>query len=395
MLGIDCEKFWSPVFDNMKEVVFIIDADLKLLRVNKTFLAFVGKEEKDVLGRDVCEVLHGGHNLSPDSPCREIFGSRSALQKEFFDYYLKKWLDVHLTPLYSGNEFNANIVLLSDITKRRQKEAEIEREYEMQRVINSILYLSLEEIGLDEFLRIAFDLIFLTPWLTETRQCAGALFLVEDKPDALVLKAQEGFSLEAQKNCKEVPFGKHICGEVALRKKLRFIDAFSEGCVISSEECPSHAHYCVPIVSLDKTLGVIYLCLKKDYQWNEKDEDFLIAIANSIAGVIERRLAEKELEKINELNQRLLNTIPFGIDIVDESGSIMFLNHVFEAIVGKEAFGKKCWQLYREDKVIPPSCPLIEGIDAGETRSIEVDGVFGEKTYQIFHRRKAPACHAG
>ena len=85
------------------------------------------------------------------------------------------------------------------------------------------------------------------------------------------------------------------------------------------------------------------------------------------------------------MNQALLGTIPFGIDIVDESGNILFLNSIFEGIVGKDGVGKKCWDAYKDDKTQCPTCPLIEGINPGETRNIETAGAFNGKTFQIFH----------
>lgn len=59
---------------------------------------------------------------------------------------------------------------------------------------------------------------------------------------------------------------------------------------------------------------------------------------------------EEALYASNELGNSLLKTIPFGMDIVDQYGNIMFLNEKLEAIFGKEAIGKKCWVLYKDDK---------------------------------------------
>lgn len=93
----------------------------------------------------------------------------------------------------------------------------------------------------------------------------------------------------------------------------------------------------------------------------------------------------EELNRANALNEALLKTIPFPMDIVDEEGNIRFLNEKMEAIVGKDAIGKKCWLLYRDDKQRCTDCPLIKGIEIGQTKTIDASGCFGGRVFQISH----------
>ena len=94
---------------------------------------------------------------------------------------------------------------------------------------------------------------------------------------------------------------------------------------------------------------------------------------------------EMALENICSFNQAVLSSIPFGIDIVDGEGNILFVNQVLKEIIGKEALGKKCWELYKDDKNQCPLCPLKKGIRFGKTEHIETSNVFGGKTFEIFH----------
>ncbi|MEW6170559.1 MAG: PAS domain-containing sensor histidine kinase [Candidatus Omnitrophota bacterium] len=94
---------------------------------------------------------------------------------------------------------------------------------------------------------------------------------------------------------------------------------------------------------------------------------------------------EEALYTSNELDKYLLKTIPFGMDIVDQYGNIMFLNEKLEAIFGKEAIGKKCWMLYKDDKMQCVDCPLREEIKVGKTKTIEAKDVLGGKVFQINH----------
>lgn len=99
----------------------------------------------------------------------------------------------------------------------------------------------------------------------------------------------------------------------------------------------------------------------------------------------ERADLEKKLIAANELNDTLLKTIPFGIDIVDGEGNILYLNDKMKDIFGQEALGKKCYHLYKDDKKQCESCPLKNGVHLGRTRGIEVSGVMGGKTFLISH----------
>lgn len=95
--------------------------------------------------------------------------------------------------------------------------------------------------------------------------------------------------------------------------------------------------------------------------------------------------ANKELSELNALNQTLIKTVPFGMDVVDAKGNVLYLSPKVEAIFGKEAIGKKCWSLYRDDKMQCGDCPLRKSIITGETSSIETSGILGGRSVEISH----------
>ncbi|MBK9389964.1 MAG: hypothetical protein IPN68_07155 [Bacteroidetes bacterium] len=99
----------------------------------------------------------------------------------------------------------------------------------------------------------------------------------------------------------------------------------------------------------------------------------------------ERKLAEEDLKNSLAFSDILLKTIPFGMDIVDETGTILFQNDILKRITGENSIGKKCWDLYRDDKKQCNNCPLIEGINVGETNVYESQGVIGNSIYEISH----------
>lgn len=99
--------------------------------------------------------------------------------------------------------------------------------------------------------------------------------------------------------------------------------------------------------------------------------------------ISESEILARQLRITNEFDEALLRTIPFGIDIVDTQGSLLYINEKMQHIVGQEALGKKCYFLYKDDKQQCLSCPLKNGIKMGEVRDIEVRGVLGGKVFLI------------
>ncbi len=103
---------------------------------------------------------------------------------------------------------------------------------------------------------------------------------------------------------------------------------------------------------------------------------------NKMPGI---KLTEKEICESIELNNSLMRAIPFGINIVDEEGTILFQNEYFKKNLRVDAVGQKCWSIYLDDKTQCSECPLRKGIQTGKTDLYETSGVQGGKTYQISH----------
>lgn len=108
----------------------------------------------------------------------------------------------------------------------------------------------------------------------------------------------------------------------------------------------------------------------------------LITISHDIT---DKKRAEESHRDNAEFNISLLKIIPFGMDIVDEEGTILFMNDIFRELFGTDAIGKKCWDVYRDDKKQCIDCPLTKGIVNGITERYESHGVLGDRVFDIYH----------
>ncbi|MDO8957967.1 MAG: ATP-binding protein [Deltaproteobacteria bacterium] len=180
----------------------------------------------------------------------------------------------------------------------KQAEAEIQRNYDTQTMISSILRLSLEDISLEEIMKRALDIILSIPWLAFEKR--GCIFLVEDAPEVLVMKAQSNLSNEIKTACAQVPFGRCLCGRAAMNQQTYFADCIDDSHEIGYKGIIPHGHYCVPIIFGSRTLGVLNIYVKEGHIRNQREEEFLSGITNTLAGIILRNQAQKEMATLQE-----------------------------------------------------------------------------------------------
>jgi len=256
----------------------------------------------------------------------------------------------------------ANVELRRSNYELATAKEQLERNYDAQSVINSFLRLSLEDIPLDEFLKAACDLILSIPWLAfESRGC---IFLVEDDAEILVMKAQSGLSEPMEKACARVPFGRCLCGWTALTQETQFADHLGDRHEIHYEGITPHGHYCVPILLAGRMLGVMNLYLKEGHRRDQTEEEFLTAVANTLAGVTERKKAEEAVTKhrrdLQGLSARLINAQEaerkrIAQELHDEMGQALTAMAIDLAAIEKE---------------LPSELALMTADRLAETRSL-------------------------
>jgi len=171
-------------------------------------------------------------------------------------------------------------------------EQTLQRRTDAQRVIREILNLSLQEIDLPDLLERSVNLVFSLPWLSFDRQ--GAVFLVEDDPDVLVLKAHRGYSPSMQALCGVVPFGHCLCGRAAKQNQMLFASHLTDEHDTHYEGIVEHGHYVVPIALRGEVLGVLNVYLKEGHVQHREEGAFLAAVADALAGIVQHAKSEAD-----------------------------------------------------------------------------------------------------
>ncbi|MBF0317206.1 MAG: PAS domain S-box protein [Nitrospirae bacterium] len=238
----------------------------------------------------------------------------------------------------------ANQQLSLEIYERKKTEELLRRNYDIQRVISSVLTIALEPLPLAEQLSRILSVILSIPWLSI--QSKGCIFLVGDDPGVLEMVASHGFFEEQVLTCSKLPFGRCVCGKAASLKKVVFVSDINDLHDIRYDNVAQHGHYCVPVISGERVMGVINLYVVAGHVREPQEEGFLLAIANTLTGILERRFTERKLKYAQEMFFSFMKNSPMAAFIKDDAGKYIyaneqiarFTNMTIDDIVGKTDF---------------------------------------------------------
>lgn len=291
------EKKYRELVETLKDVLCSMDEQGVFTYVSPSIQALAGYTPAEVVGRPFADfVYHEDLSRSMEDFQRVLSG-----QFDEDEYRIlnkagdPRWIRASFRPIIEGNHATGAHGVVTDITEHRRVENQIETNLSIQRAISSVLQLSLEPITLEEILQRTLDLIVSVPWLAV--ESKGSVFVVEEDPHVLVMKARTGLSKELLVACSRVPVGKCLCGKAAAVRKIVFADCPDDRHDTRCTDMPAHGHYCVPILSEHELHGVINLYVKEGHERDTEEETFLVSVADILAGTIERKRAENELRQ--------------------------------------------------------------------------------------------------
>jgi diguanylate cyclase (GGDEF)-like protein/PAS domain S-box-containing protein len=183
---------------------------------------------------------------------------------------------------------------LRDISESKRTEEKIRRDFHLQQALASVLETAIQPIPFTERLENALKSILATPWLA--LRGTGAIFLVAEDGNTLLLAAQQGIAEPILQQCAQVPFGECMCGLAARERSPVFASGVDERHTRSFPGMGPHGHYCLPILSGEKLLGVVNLYLEEGHQKSEAELHFLSAVTHALGGMIQRHQAEELLQ---------------------------------------------------------------------------------------------------
>jgi PAS domain S-box-containing protein len=296
---------YEKLINSAPDAMIFVNMDCKIVMANVQFEIMFGYSQNEITGRDLDILIPGRFHEKHRKYIEDFFlHPRLRQMGEGFELYgvnknAEEFpVDISLSFLRVDSELIATAAI-RDITKRKQMEELVEMNYHIQKVMNLMLSISLEPLPLYEQLDRILELILSVPHLT--MQSKGAIYIVEEeKPDILVMKAHRGFTGKERVPCETIPFGQCICGQSAKLGELIHTDQIDDRHNMRMEGMPPHGHYCVPIVSEGRTLGLINILIKEGHRKMSGEAEFLTAVAATLAGIIERTITEKEKRRLRD-----------------------------------------------------------------------------------------------
>jgi putative nucleotidyltransferase with HDIG domain len=306
-INLEFEENVQGVLDAFPGYIMLLDSHHHILKVNKAVVEMTGKNPDVIIGGYCPRVIHGLDHAFPGCPLEESLEKGGAVERELYDPVTSQWMISAVYPTKLTTKEGNDIYLHTafDITKKKNNEEENKLSHITQILLAEILQISLKDVSLDEELSLILEKLTRLPWLT--RELKGAIFLVDEKnPQRLVLKTSIGLDFHIKEMCSYVTFGRCLCGLAALHKKNVFASNIDERHVNTFPGMKPHGHYCLPIISSEKLLGVINLYVEAGHPFSQKEEELLGAISDILAHMSTRKIAEEKLENtVNQLRQNL------------------------------------------------------------------------------------------
>jgi len=285
---------FQGMLDAFPFYVMLIDETHHIIYANKAVSKTFGVDPAGLVGAYCPKTIHKMDSPYPGCPLEESVEKHAGgiVEREFYDATTDGWMMSAVYPTtYRTND--GKRIFLHTARALQFSEIEMRKNYDIVNVLNAMLNLQIRDVPLEDILQYTLDNVLGIPWLSlESR---GGIFVVEDAPNILILKAQNGLAEPICAACATVPFGKCLCGRAAASGAAEFADCVDERHEVTFEGMANHGHYCIPILSSSsKVLGVINTYLKVGHKREPREEDFLKTIANGLAGIIEHKNIEKQ-----------------------------------------------------------------------------------------------------
>jgi PAS domain S-box-containing protein len=296
------QKKYDKLLESAPDAIIFVSRDARIKQVNAQLEKLFGYRPGELDGRPL-------ETLIP----KQFQKKHRSFVADFFRNPRKRPMGSHLEihgVRKNGEEFPADVSLSSleidgellvtaavrDITERKQAEEKIMRDFHIQRVISSVLKVSLEPITLDEQLQRILELIVSIPQLA--LEGKGAIYVIDPKDKTLTMKAQQGFPETHVLPCRQIEIGECFCGKAAQDCMIVFTECLDERHKIIYSDIFPHGHYCVPILEGSETVGLINVFVREGHKRSDTEEKFLTVIADTLAGLIRHHRIEEEKNRL-------------------------------------------------------------------------------------------------
>jgi len=120
------EAEWAQALDFAEDAMYVVDLNERVVRANRAFCRFLGLEPHQVIGQDIMQLIHGGHEQEQCPVCQARLERRDAVFVREADAPMNRWkrpLEIIVKIIRDGRgEPLGVLIALRDLTRQREIE---------------------------------------------------------------------------------------------------------------------------------------------------------------------------------------------------------------------------------------------------------------------------------
>ena len=327
------EERFSAIFNHSVQLMAVLDIKGYIVEENSTALKFIGVSIEAVSGVHFSESSWWVDSKATKAEIAEsvekaVKGERIHFETTTYNYLGEEvTLDFMLAPVLDSN---SNVIYLlamgHDITELKKAENAIkdahaklelrvkERTHELESVtddlrvsaqmqtsLNQLLGISISatELSLKQIFDKVLDIFSQMSWFPESGR--SGVFLYNTELNVLEMVSSRKLPLQLIETCSRCSLDECLCGLAVKSKEIVFVSHVDSKHGINFEGMVDHGHYIVPIVESGTILGVLMFLLNPGHEESDSEKNFLASASDIIAGIIERKKRNDEIERFNRL----------------------------------------------------------------------------------------------
>lgn len=137
---LHAKQEWEQTFDAVSDLIFIVDNDLNLVRVNRAMAEHCGLTPMELVGHKCFKFMHGTDSAFDRCPHAKILESKKSQTLEYCVEKPNGIFEVTMSPMFSvEGQITATVHVARDVTDKKRNEELLAAQQKQLEEINSFL----------------------------------------------------------------------------------------------------------------------------------------------------------------------------------------------------------------------------------------------------------------